>query len=725
MSDSLNSAVGKIIIDTSQPQTVPGIMQGVAQGINSAMGQVSAGSNQAAAGLSAMATAARGVAGAFGVGLGVQGLKQLADAAINATQLATAYNRQEIAARNLAGSQGRLNDLLEVYSRATGGAIDDATALANVTKLMGVGFADNAGELEKFATAIRGISVAMGQSQEYVTQNLILELFSQRGQRLDQLGLQYDKVKQRADELQAADSSLTDKQAYQNAVLEEAAKRYGALAKSAAGAATGLENAGKAAKNAELEIGKLIAAPVNAGGNALAVYIEGQIAMLRTYERAWQDLYAAMQRAIGISVPTGMQQRFIESSAGREAARHGGRGGNGVNPNQAEIDATKLDWGKGIQQLNNDTNQQLLQQNQSYQEQRADSERQYQNNVSRSAQDFAIARQREEQDLADSIARIHRDSAQREQQMAEDLARNIAQEEADSAEKIANAKADTAKQIAELDQDYEKDRLKRAKDLSDNLLDAASNLDARQVYELQRDAAKQEEEAKQAHDDRRDKLQKQLQERIDDESKSLAKSIAQQRDAYDRQIEQGRQADNQRIEDMKADLKKRQDQENADYNLRMDRLRQDHNDQLGEMDRQQSLRIQQIKDHATQERTQLDTEHESALIKLGIHNQEWIDAETKLNNQALKLLEPLLEKGRSLILFPNAGSNTVPFPSMVGGNAPMPYSGVGGSTSYSSGGRTISTGPISVTIQGTTGMGETQLKRVVVDAITEALEGLP
>ena len=82
----------------------------------------------------------------------------------------------------------------------------------------------------------------MGTSQDTVTQNLILELFTQRGARLDQLGLQYDQIRQRAEELQDADAQLTDQMAYQQAVLEQANERFGALATSSAGAATGVEN---------------------------------------------------------------------------------------------------------------------------------------------------------------------------------------------------------------------------------------------------------------------------------------------------------------------------------------------------------------------------------------------------------------------------------------------------------------------------------------------------
>src|SRR4029434_2922829 len=142
----------------------------------------------------AAGNAVKALAAGFGVTFGAQMVVQLINAAIAGDQLATSYARQQVAAESLAGSQAQLNQLLEIYDHVTGGTVDKVTELANVTQLLSVGFADSAEELAGFATAIRGISIATGRSADTITQNLILELFSQRGQRLDQLGLQYHQV---------------------------------------------------------------------------------------------------------------------------------------------------------------------------------------------------------------------------------------------------------------------------------------------------------------------------------------------------------------------------------------------------------------------------------------------------------------------------------------------------------------------------------------------------
>lgn len=702
MSD-LNQARGSIYIDTSQPQQVPGIMQGVAQGINSAMSQVGAGSTQATNSLTSLASAARGVAGAFGVSFGIQGVKQIAEAAISVTQLATAYNRQMIAARSLAGSQEELNRLLSVYQEASGGAVDKATALANVTKLQAVGFADNAQELQKFTTVIRGISIAMGQSQDYVTQNLILELFSQRGARLDQLGLEYDKVKQRADQLAAADANLTAKQAYQNAVLEQAQQKFGKLANTPP---TGLEKAAASAHNFALAMGETVGPTVNKVGDDTSKTFDDWQAKL-TLLNATLAIFGIQWGKISNQKPAWINQLTMGAGSGM-ASSHPAI--NSTPIVSAEENAIRLDWVKGIKEQTNQANEQISQENKDYLDQKAKTESDYQKSVSDSAADFARQRERQERDLGDSIVRIRRDSAEREQQQAEDLARSIADARASSEEKIANDRKDAAKQLAELDANYEKERVKRAKDLSDQLLDAAGNLDAKQVYELQRNAAKQNEDAKTQHDDQRKKLQEQLDERIDDERKSLDKSIRQQQDSYNRQLEQSRAADAQRIEDMKADLKKRQDQEDIDHGIQMARLARDHNQQLAEMDRTHNDRLTQIQKQGDADLAALADQHKRQIDELLEHHSKYNAELKKADDAALAEFSRLTNPVR-VWMGGQAPTGILPTPTGL----PISASpSIGGNTYNSSGDfKPV----VHLNIQGGSSLTQKQLDDAIYDAL--------
>lgn len=569
-------------------------------------------------GLVGAATAGNpGIAAGVAVNMGAR-------AAVDASQVATAYNRQNVAALQLAGSQNRLNDLLAAYDQATGGAIDNATELANVTKLEAVGFADSVPELDKFATAIRGISIAMGQPQDMVTQNLVLELFSQRGQRLDQLGLNYEKVKQRVKELEAADGSLTAKQAYQNAVLEQAEQRYGKLAKSAEGAATGMEQAGKASADLQLEIGKVISPFVNLPASALADWITNQTNLVRGYERAWKDLSAAMQRAIGISVPTGMQQRFIASSAGRDVGRHGGYSGpTAVNPNADQIQQVHLDWAKGITDLDAQTHAAIIDEENSFGQARAKTVADYNKSVARDEASYARSRLRANLDFLDSIADVSKDAARREEGEATNLARTIAKEQADSADKVADIRKDSAKQLKEIEENYQADQVKAARHFKNEQMDAAGSLDAKRVAELQRSFGEQQQDAKEAHDKQIKDNGAQLKERLDDEAKSLAKSIKEQQDAYDLQISEGRANDALKIQDMKDAFTKSQSRAAEDHGIEVAQRAQDQADELTAMDAQHNLRLTQIADHAQADRDALDDQAKADLLALGVRNDAW------------------------------------------------------------------------------------------------------
>lgn len=190
-------------------------------------------------------------------------------AAVELSQQAASYRRVGVAAESLAGSQARLNTLMAAYGQVTGGVVDKATALQNVTSLMAIGFADNAEELTEFIRAARGISLATGQQQDYVIGQLQLAIANQSTMRLDQLGLGVDEVKTRIEDLREANSGLTQEAAYQQAVLGLATEKFGALTESIESQATGVERLIAAWKNYRLELAQEFSGPIDAGADWL------------------------------------------------------------------------------------------------------------------------------------------------------------------------------------------------------------------------------------------------------------------------------------------------------------------------------------------------------------------------------------------------------------------------------------------------------------------------
>jgi hypothetical protein len=189
----------------------------------------------------------------IGVGYAVQqGLQFMTEA----NQLATAYNRQQVAALSLAGSQAQLNALMRAYDEATGGAIDQATELAQVTKLQTLGFADSAKELERFVRGARGASLAMGSNADYIVGQAQLAISNTTTNRLDQIGIGVGEFKDKMDELKAANEGASESALYQEAILTIWEEKFGKISESSAAAATGVERLGKAWTDFKLAAGQ-------------------------------------------------------------------------------------------------------------------------------------------------------------------------------------------------------------------------------------------------------------------------------------------------------------------------------------------------------------------------------------------------------------------------------------------------------------------------------------
>jgi hypothetical protein len=301
----LGNAQGKISIDTSDLLRIQALTQQVGQTVARNLGQIDQGAKRAQQGVSGLAQTLGGLPAALGLAAGGAAIAvQLGRFALAADATATAYRRQSVAAVSLAGSQSKLNELLRTYDRVTGGVIDKAAALADVTRLQAVGFADNAAELEKFTIASRGISIAMGSSQDYIIGQLQLAIANQSTMRLDQLGLGVSEVETKIKELKAANGDLSNEMAYQNAILDLAIAKFGALAKSAEAQATGAEKAAKAWKDFQLQLGTDAGPAVSGYMGLLAQQLDAVTERLQQASRDAQFLSRNLQ---GIQIPGWMQ----------------------------------------------------------------------------------------------------------------------------------------------------------------------------------------------------------------------------------------------------------------------------------------------------------------------------------------------------------------------------------------------------------------------------------
>lgn len=581
---------------------------------------------------------------AIGVSVGAA---QLGRFVLEADKVATAYRRQSVAAVTLAGSQAKLNQFLSVYEDAMGGAVAKAEAMANVTKLMSVGFADSASELDQFARAIRGISIAMGMSEDTVTQNLILELFTQRGARLDQLGLQYDKVKARAAELAAADKSLTAQQAYQNAVLEQARQRFGALTDAAAGQKTGLEKLGIAWENFKLQFGEGASGGTNIIFEQWASDIERATSELQQFSDFLEQVKKTGQQLrfdLGISGFDPNANYGSRTSIGRVTPTHIGDGSAPRFTEEQEKAIT--DFYKSSMDAERSAHNEQLRATVEYESQRTQTIRDFGKQMAREEQDFNTARARSLRDYERSVLSIMRDAQKRE-----------AKAQADLAETLADARAKNTERLQDIEKNYNRARERAAESYGKSLRDAAGRLDAKRISELQDDYRTQEKERKQSYDDQLTK-----------ERENLAESIRQAQEAHNERLQDARDADAERLADMRLNRALQLSDEDADRATRKNRAFADHNDQLAEMDRLHAERMTQIDNQLLQENTRLKEGLDEFLGRTKDATEAAIAYYDALNAALIgpRAQNPFITPGE----FPSllGGSSTPPMPQINGGS---------------------------------------------------------
>lgn len=624
--------------------------------------------------------------------------------AIESAQTATAYDRQHLAAVNLAGSQARLNELLMAYGRASGGAVDKATALSNVTRLQAVGFADNAEEVDRFTRGVRGSSIAMGKLQDEISQEVQLAISNQSFKRLDQIGLGIAEVNARIDQLRASNQGMTREAAFQEAVLDLLNEKYGALTDSAVGAATGIERAAAAWRDFQLELGQT--ATQGASGGFFDFWARG----LENTTKAIDEIDRKIQRSIwrfqGLD-PDAMEFAIASddraiNAAQMVASKRAGRRGSAFDEDQVAALRRREEGFAEIDRAEAEARQEATR---SYERQRTQTIAEFEKQRVREAEDFGRQRANAERRHNLAILDVHQDSARQRVRWQEESERTI-----------AKARQDTAKRLADLDEDFKKDQARREKDFRDDQLSAAGRLDAIALLELRKDRARELQDRQEAHEEQRADLHEQLAEREREERESLQ-----------RRIDEQRENDRLRIEEMKAAFAEQQAQEDIERGIRLERQAEDHQSQLDQLATAHSERIQQIKDHAQTEREQFTEESNKFLEDVGIHNQKWLDEQEKINDGVIRRHEELLAAERRSLLGQGYPGTVGPADrNMIGGadtryippTPPAVYNPRGGWEAS----RSVSfTGDI--TILGGTNMTRQELYGVVVEALEDMAGG--
>lgn len=715
MSD-LGAAKGRVLIDTKD--------------FNRAVNEVRRGSELMTKALAAI-----------GVGVSFAGIKQLGQMAFDLAESAANANRTKAAFDNLAAGIGQdANEMLSAMRTASRGMVSDADLVLSANRAMLLGVADNTEKLTTLLDIAGERGQAMGLTLTKAFDDLVTGLGRAQPEILDNLGIQGGgkALLDYANSVGKTTNELTNAQRQAvlfNHVLSSSKPLLDAAGNAGDDAATKFEQMGAKLENTKQKFGDfLLAAGATDTLDTFSTAIDKSLEQLNRLDtwlqsikddfnsfsestglsRALEEINTQLQRwddfmgHLGYQIGTRSTDPYapIVTSGPKTPATTGrvgsGRGVSGPVPipageiDQAAVTNAQVQFGKDLAKINRDTNRQILDAERDYGRQRAETIRSYELGIVREEEDFQRARARQQRDYEANIVQIMRDAQKRDARIRSDLD-----------EQIADLRQDSNKRLAEQEKDFQKQRERAQRDHGDRLLDAAGRLDAKAVYEEQRRFAQQQQDAAEDH-----------KEQMQREADNLAERIAQDQKAAERQLQDARDADTQRLEEMRAALEQQRADEDDDRKTRRERAADDYQYQLDQQAIEQGERIQQIMDDAAEERAALQDAFNEELIALGLHNVAVEKERKRAQDAELEAIAPFMkdwfttvreamEADRLQALFPNLPKAILPTATASG-------------AAISASSRSIHIGDIN--ISGAPNMSESQLKNLIINAITEALE---
>lgn len=572
--------------------------------------------------------------GGLGIGAGAYGVSTIASGIKNSADAATAYDRMEVSARKLAGSQAELNKLLAAYEKAAGGAASEAVALENVLKLQATGFAKSAEQVERFVRGARGSSLALGKPQEFIVQETQLAISNTSFKRLDQIGLGIGEVTERIKKLRGENKGLTQEMAFQEAVIGLLNEKYGDLSDTIEGQASGSEKMVKAVSDLNLAFGQLMQGPMALFGAGVAVVLDGvqkRVEQITAAIEAMGNMLVLVTRmtpgmqGIGRSLMTTTEQEMWSRPGDRgERSRSIGTPWSKQSLDEDQT-AAVLEWSIAKAQIEKRANAELLEEHRNYVRQYRSAQEDFQTTLLREEEDFNRSRERqaaesarqmaevqedavrrEEQaarDLSDAFAKLERDFTRQQAIMERDLTRSIANMQAERTQRLADAeedqglriedsrkdslkrltemqteyderiaeeREDSNERLTEMQTEYDKERERAARSHNDSLAMAAMNLDAKGIWMENKRWEREQEEAEKEHQDELAKERKRLQDFETEANEEHQKAIGKEKERQAEFETESNAAFQRQLEREALQYARREEQERASHQQRVD-----------------------------------------------------------------------------------------------------------------------------------------------------------
>lgn len=200
---------------------------------------------------------------ALGVGLGM-GLAAVPGLAIGAAKAIGGFVTDAAEVEAVANTFGKLNESIGTTSdemlgglrQATRGMVADADLMQASNKFVAMGLASTADEAAQMAEVATQLGMAMGEDATGSMENFALMMANQSIPRLDSFGISSGKVRERIDELMSSTEGLTREQAFNQAVMEQAAVTMAKVGEQGEGTAATMAKAKAGFENAKLAIGQ-------------------------------------------------------------------------------------------------------------------------------------------------------------------------------------------------------------------------------------------------------------------------------------------------------------------------------------------------------------------------------------------------------------------------------------------------------------------------------------
>ncbi len=227
-----------------------------------------------------------------GQALAALGVAGAAKAAYQLAELGAQSLRTKAAFEAISGGADEAALRLNAMRDATRGALSEQEMMASANKLMQMGLADSASELEQVTTMAVRLGTAMGRDAATSIEEFALLLANQSIPRLDTFGISAGRVRERIAELQSETKSMTREAAFLQATMEIGSEAMERLGDDTGDAALSFEQMEASVKDLKAAFGEGLAPAISDVVGAITPVVRTISDVQKKWSQAREDMTA-------------------------------------------------------------------------------------------------------------------------------------------------------------------------------------------------------------------------------------------------------------------------------------------------------------------------------------------------------------------------------------------------------------------------------------------------